>query len=59
MRITTLKAKKARDSVLARLRADRGFVFFTVATQSGELQFTWKDDRGGVATHVARVEVSD
>ena len=35
------------------------FVFFTVATQSGELQFTWKDDRGGVATHAARVEVGD
>ena len=35
------------------------FLFYTVATQSGELVFTWKDDSGSVATHVARVEVLD
>jgi sulfur-oxidizing protein SoxZ len=34
------------------------FVFHTVATVSGELRFTWKDDRGGVTTHTARIEVS-
>lgn len=34
------------------------FLFYTVATASGELRFTWKDDRGGVTTHIARIEVS-
>ena len=34
------------------------FVFYTVATVSGELRFTWKDDRGGITTHVARIEVA-
>ena len=26
------------------------FTFYAVATESGELVFTWKDDQGGVAT---------
>lgn len=26
------------------------FTFYAVATDSGELVFTWKDDQGGVAT---------
>jgi len=34
-------------------------VFHTRATRSGELKFTWRDDQGGVATHVARIEVAD
>jgi sulfur-oxidizing protein SoxZ len=35
------------------------FVFYTVATRSGDLIFTWTDDRGGVVTHVAQIEVTD
>ena len=35
------------------------FRFSVLATNSGELTFTWKDDRDGVATHVARIEVTD
>ena len=34
------------------------FVFYVVATQSADLLFTWVDDRGGVATHSVRLEVS-
>jgi sulfur-oxidizing protein SoxZ len=34
------------------------FVFYLVATRSGELLFTWTDDRGGVATHTAHLEVT-
>lgn len=34
------------------------FLFHTVATETGELVFTWKDDQGGVATASARIEVS-
>ena len=34
------------------------FVFYVIATQSADLLFTWIDDRGGVATHSARLEVS-
>jgi sulfur-oxidizing protein SoxZ len=34
------------------------FLFHTVATESGELVFTWRDDQGGVATISARIEVS-
>ena len=34
------------------------FLFYAVATQSGELTFTWTDDQGNVATHVARIEVT-
>lgn len=34
------------------------FLFYTIATVSGELRFTWKDDRGSVGTHTARIEVS-
>jgi sulfur-oxidizing protein SoxZ len=34
------------------------FLFYTVATQSGELVFTWTDDQGNVVTHTARLEVS-
>ena len=33
------------------------FVFNLVATRSGDVVFTWKDDQGGVATHTARLEV--
>jgi sulfur-oxidizing protein SoxZ len=35
------------------------FRFSILATNSGALTFTWTDDRGGVATHVARIEVTD
>ena len=35
------------------------FLFHTVATRSGELVFEWKDDQGNVATHTARLEVTD
>jgi sulfur-oxidizing protein SoxZ len=34
------------------------FVFYVVATRSADLLFTWTDDRGGVATHSVRLEVS-
>ena len=34
------------------------FVFYTVATQSGELLFAWTDDQGNVVTHTARLEVT-
>ena len=34
------------------------FVFYVVATQSADLLFTWVDDRGGMATHSVRLEVS-
>lgn len=34
------------------------FLFHAVATESGELVFTWTDDQGGVATIGARIEVS-
>ena len=34
------------------------FVFYVVAAQSADLLFTWTDDRGGVATHTVRLEVS-
>jgi sulfur-oxidizing protein SoxZ len=34
------------------------FVFYVIATQSADLLFTWVDDRGGVATHSVRLEVS-
>jgi sulfur-oxidizing protein SoxZ len=33
------------------------FLFYVVATQSGELHFEWTDDRGNVAAHTARIEV--
>jgi sulfur-oxidizing protein SoxZ len=32
-------------------------VFHVVATRSGEMKFTWRDDRGGEATQVARLAV--
>jgi sulfur-oxidizing protein SoxZ len=35
------------------------FVFYVLATGSGDLLFTWTDDHGDVATHTARLEVSD
>jgi len=35
------------------------FLFHVVATRSADLVFTWTDDRGGVATHTAHIEVSD
>jgi sulfur-oxidizing protein SoxZ len=34
------------------------FVFSVLASQSADLLFTWTDDRGGVATHIARLEVT-
>jgi len=33
------------------------FTFYAVASESGELVFTWKDDQGGVATATSRIEV--
>lgn len=35
------------------------FRFHLRATESGELVFTWRDDRGDAATHVARLIVID
>lgn len=32
-------------------------VFYTVATHSGELKFTWRDDQGAIATHIERIQV--
>lgn len=34
------------------------FTFYAVASESGELVFTWKDDQGGVATVTSRLEVA-
>jgi sulfur-oxidizing protein SoxZ len=33
------------------------FVFYTIATRTGDFVFTWTDDRGNVATHTASMEV--
>jgi sulfur-oxidizing protein SoxZ len=33
-------------------------VFYVVPTKSADLVFTWTDDHGGVASHIARLEVS-
>jgi len=35
------------------------FTFYAVASESGELVFTWRDDQGGVAIQNARIEVVD
>ena len=35
------------------------FTFYAVATESGELVFTWKDDQGGLAVHNGHIEVVD
>ena len=35
------------------------FLFYARATRSGDLLFTWKDDRGGTATHSAHIEVAE
>jgi sulfur-oxidizing protein SoxZ len=35
------------------------FRFHALATESGEFVFTWRDDQGNVATHVARIAVTD
>jgi sulfur-oxidizing protein SoxZ len=34
------------------------FTFYAVATESGELVFTWKDDQGGVATATHALSVA-
>jgi len=34
------------------------FMFYAVATETGELVFTWTDDQGGVATQTAKIEVT-
>jgi len=34
------------------------FMFYAVATESGELVFTWTDDQGGVARETAKIEVT-
>lgn len=34
------------------------FAFFTTATESGELVFTWEDDRGAVTTVTRHLTVS-
>lgn len=34
------------------------FLFHAVATESGELVFTWSDDQGGSASQTARIEVA-
>ena len=35
------------------------FLFYARATRSGDLLFTWKDDRGATATHRAHIEVAE
>jgi hypothetical protein len=40
------------------MSANPYFVFYLVATQSGDLLFTWTDDRGEVATHSVRLELT-
>ena len=34
------------------------FTFYAVATETGELVFTWKDDQGGVATATHTLSVA-
>ena len=34
------------------------FTFYAVASESGDLVFTWKDDQGGVATATQRLTVT-
>jgi sulfur-oxidizing protein SoxZ len=34
------------------------FLFYAVATESGDLVFTWADDQGGKASHKQRLEVT-
>jgi sulfur-oxidizing protein SoxZ len=34
------------------------FMFHAVATESGELVFTWTENQGGVATQIAKSEVT-
>ncbi len=34
------------------------FLFYVVATRSGELTFTWTDDQGDVVTQSAHIEVT-
>lgn len=34
------------------------FMFYAVATESGELVFTWTDDQGGVARETAKIQVT-
>ena len=34
------------------------FTFYLVAQESGDLVFSWADDRGGTATETARLTVS-
>jgi sulfur-oxidizing protein SoxZ len=40
------------------LAANPFFSFFTVATESGTLEFTWYDDDGSVYTESAEIEVT-
>ena len=35
------------------------FVFYVVATHSGEMLFTWTDDHGEVATHTAQLVLAE
>jgi sulfur-oxidizing protein SoxZ len=35
------------------------FAFYVVATQSGDLVFTWIDDRGDMVTHTVHLAVTD
>lgn len=34
------------------------FLFYAVATESGQLVFTWTDDQGGRVTHAVNLEVA-
>lgn len=40
------------------MSANPYFVFYVVATQNGDLLLTWTDDRGEVATHSVRLELT-
>jgi sulfur-oxidizing protein SoxZ len=40
------------------MSANPYFVFYVVATQNGDLVLTWTDDRGEVATHSVRLELT-
>lgn len=41
------------------IAANPYFVFHTRAVSSGEVLFTWRDDRGGVITERAHIEVTE
>jgi sulfur-oxidizing protein SoxZ len=51
-------AEVFRADLFPAIAANPFITFHTVATQSGELVFTWTDDRGNTHRETARIEVT-